>query len=308
MIFSAKLIKKILGIAGAVVFVLIVGVFFPPESEKNENSQVFVNSAEIRGALDESIIQDDLEIYDIDESNGEILRFVQNDHRINDGEERVKIPEQKNELYKVVKVIDGDTIVVDTDGKKETIRLIGIDAPEIGGGSQKKKCFGKEAEEFAKNILSDANIGLEKDETQNDRDKYGRLLRYAVMENGNNFNEQMIRGGLAREYTYKTAYKYQKEFKLAEQEARKSKKGLWDACYNNNDSDGGENSNSGDSLISVPILGTGDCHCESNKYNCPDFKTHNEVQSLFECCVKKVGSDIHKLDGNNDGQVCESLP
>ena len=159
--------------------------------------------------------------------------------------------------------------------------------------------------------MSGASVRLDKDESQSDRDKYNRLLRYAIMEDGNNFNERMISEGLAREYTYKIPYKYQKEFKLAEQEARKAKKGLWNVCYDNNNnhnSSEGENRNSGDSLSSVPILGTGDCHCESNKYNCADFKTHNEAQKVFECCIAKVSKDIHKLDGNNDGQVCESLP
>lgn len=304
MAFDPKLIKKILVIAGAVVLVLIVGVFFSPEADlpladKNKNSQVFVSSAEIRGASDESIIQGDLEIDEAD------------DNKYNNQGEKINFSNQKNGFYKVVKVIDGDTIVVDIGGKNETVRLIGIDAPEIGGGSSKQKCFGKESEELAKKILSGVSVYLETDASQNDRDKYNRLLRYAIMENGNNFNKQMISSGLAREYTYKTPYKYQKEFKNAENEARNAKKGLWSACYdntNNHISSGGENRNSGNLLNSAQILKSGDCYCESNKYNCPDFKTHLEAQKVFECCVAKVGKDIHKLDGNNDGQVCESLP
>ena len=159
--------------------------------------------------------------------------------------------------------------------------------------------------------MSGASVGLENDETQDERDKYGRLLRYIILKDGSNFNETMIREGLAKEYTYKTAYKHQKEFKDAENEARKAKKGLWNECYDNNNnhnSGGDEDRNSNNSLINVPILGTGDCFCESNKYNCADFKTHFEAQGVFECCLKKTGGDIHRLDGNNDGQVCESLP
>ena len=259
--------------------VLFVFVFF-----KNENQRISVSSAEIRDASDEFYLN----------INSETFNFTDN--------EIIVVPHDSEIiLYKVVKVIDGDTIVVDISGKKETLRLIGIDAPEIGGNSSKNKCFGKEAEEFAKNILSDASIELEEDESQNDRDKYGRLLRYIILKDGSNFNKTLIREGLAKEYTYKTPYKYQKEFKNAETEARKAKKGLWS---DNTCASGSKeilmNKNSGISIS--------DCYCESNKYNCSDFKTHFEAQEVFECCMKKTGGDIHKLDGNSDNQVCESLP
>lgn len=286
MIFNAKLFKNILGIAGVVALVLIVGVFL-----KSENKKISVSSAEIQGASDEVIIDHDLEA---------------SDYRENTDDGKPKNTEQKSSFYKVVKVIDGDTIVADIGGKNETIRLIGIDAPEIGGGSQSKKCFGKEAEEFAKKILNGANVYLEKDESQNDRDKYSRLLRYVLTDGRNNFNEQMISDGLAREYTYKIPYKYQKEFKNAENKARSGKKGLWDACYNDNGGD--ENRNVGNLSSGAPSSGTGDCYCKSNKYNCTDFKTHLEAQKIFECCMAKVGKDVHKLDRNNDGHVCKSLP
>ena len=259
--------------------VLFVFVFF-----KNENQRISVSSAEIRDASDEFYLN----------INSETFNFTDN--------EIIVVPHDSEIiLYKVVKVIDGDTIVVDISGKKETLRLIGIDAPEIGGNSSKNKCFGKEAEEFAKNILSDASIELEEDESQNDRDKYGRLLRYIILKDGSNLNKTLIRKGSAKEYTYKTPYKYQKEFKNAETEARKAKKGLWadNACASSNK----ENLTNKNIATSI-----GDCYCESNKYNCSDFKTHFEAQEVFECCMKKTGGDIHKLDGNSDNQVCESLP
>ena len=276
MVFDARLFKKILGITEAVILVLLIGALL-----QNEDKKISLSSSEIRDASDEF----DLNI------NSETFNFT-------DNEIIVAPHDSENILYKVVKVIDGDTIAVDAEGKKETVRLIGIDAPEIGA---KKECFGKEAEESVKNILSDASIELEEDESQNDRDKYGRLLGYIILKDGSNFNKTLIREGLAKEYTYKTPYKYQKEFKNAETEARKAKKGLWS---DNTCASGSKeilmNKNSGISIS--------DCFCESNKYNCTDFKTHFEAQSIFECCMKKIGGDIHRLDGNNDSQVCESLP
>lgn len=47
--------------------------------------------------------------------------------------------------------------------------------------------------------------------------------------------------------------------------------------------------------------------CDSNSYNCSDFKTQAEAQRIFESCGG-VSNDIHRLDGNKDGEACESLP
>ena len=248
MVFDARLFKKILGITGAVILVLLIGALL-----QNEDKKISLSSSEIRDASDEFYLN----------INSETFNFT-------DNEIIVAPHDSENILYKVVKVIDGDTIAVDAEGKKETVRLIGIDAPEIGA---KKECFSKEAEESVKNILSDASIELEEDESQNDRDKYGRLLGYIILKDGSNFNKTLIREGLAKEYTYKTAYKYQKEFKNAENEARKAKKGLWsdNACASGS-KEILMNKNSGISIS--------DCYCESNKYNCTDFKTHFEAQSI----------------------------
>lgn len=133
------------------------------------------------------------------------------------------------QLYKVVKVVDGDTIMVEIDNQKQTIRLIGVDAPEL----YKNQCFAREATVKAKEILTGKNVFLEKDPTQDDKDEYDRLLRFIFLEDGINFNQLMIKEGYAREYTYLgVPYKYQKEFQTAEHEAKVNKKGLWedDAC------------------------------------------------------------------------------
>lgn len=134
------------------------------------------------------------------------------------------------ETAEVLRVIDGDTIEVSLNNKKETIRLIGIDAPEIVDPREKVECFGKEASDKAKEILTGKTITLESDPTQGERDKYGRLLRY-VFINGENFNKLMLREGYAHEYTYQSnPYKYQLEFIQAAKEARENNRGLWSSC------------------------------------------------------------------------------
>lgn len=133
----------------------------------------------------------------------------------------------KKEIAEVLRIIDGDTIEVSLSGKKETIRLIGIDSLEVLDERKPVQCFGKEASNKAKEVLTGKTITLESDPTQGDRDKYGRLLRYVFL-NDLNFNKLMISEGYAHEYTYQNnPYNYQLEFIATERSARERKKGLW---------------------------------------------------------------------------------
>lgn len=142
---------------------------------------------------------------------------------------------QVEEIAKVLRVVDGDTIEVSLNSKKETVRLIGIDAPETIDPRKSIECFSKEASEKAKEILDEETIALESDPTQGERDRYGRLLRYVFIDDLN-FNRLMISEGLAHEYIYQSSpYKYMEEFKNAEKEARENRVGLWaknSKCYN----------------------------------------------------------------------------
>ena len=131
------------------------------------------------------------------------------------------------ETARVVRVVDGDTIKVLINNKEDTVRLIGIDTPETVDPRKPAQCFGKEASDKAKEVLTGKTISLESDPTQGNRDKYQRLLRYVFLGDLN-FNKFMISEGYAHEYTYKSnPYKYQLEFIQAEKDARQNKKGLW---------------------------------------------------------------------------------
>lgn len=134
-------------------------------------------------------------------------------------------------LFKVIEVVDGDTIKVLMNNKEETVRPIGIDTPEVADPRIPVQCFGVEASNKAKELLTGKNVILESDATQGERDKYGRLLRYVFLEDGTNFNKLMIEEGYAHEYTYKdNQYKYRNEFIEKEKEARENKRGLWNSC------------------------------------------------------------------------------
>ena len=136
-------------------------------------------------------------------------------------------PEASSIYYQVTKVVDGDTIDANIDGKIERIRLIGINTPEVVDPRRPVECFGKEASENAKKILTGQKIKIEADTSQDDRDKYGRLLRYIWRSDGLFYNLEAIKQGYAFEYTYIVPYKYQSEFKAEQKFAKENKIGLW---------------------------------------------------------------------------------
>lgn len=135
-------------------------------------------------------------------------------------------------LFKVTKVVDGDTMDVSINGKVTRLRLIGIDTPEVVDPRKPVQCFGREASAKAKSLLMGQSVRLEADPGQGELDKYGRLLRYVFLADGRSFNKLMIEDGYAFEYTYNTPYKYQAEYKSAQKNAQAGKKGLWadNAC------------------------------------------------------------------------------
>lgn len=135
-------------------------------------------------------------------------------------------------LYRILSVADGDTFTIQYGTRKEKVRLIGIDTPEVHDPRTEVECFGEEASAHAKELLAGKEVSIETDPSQDAYDKYGRLLAYAYLPDGSNFNERMILDGYAYEYTYRLPYRFQKEFKAAEQDARDEGRGLWsiDTC------------------------------------------------------------------------------
>jgi micrococcal nuclease len=214
-------------------------------------------------------------------------------------------------LYRVLKVVDGDTVTVDINGAPTTLRLIGLDTPETVDPRTPVQCFGKEASDKARALLTGTSVRLEYDESQGTLDKYNRTLAYLYMENGTLFNKYMIAEGFGHEYTYSMPYKYRSDFKAAEENARGQKKGLWadDACQSaaqgtdmiyhiTRDAEASIRSPEGSDDPKKYV-------CSRNAYNCTDFATRAEAQAAYDAC--KPG-DIHKLDSDSDGEACESLP
>lgn len=127
-------------------------------------------------------------------------------------------------IYFCPHVIDGDTIIVIIGGKKEKVRLIGVDTPETDGPYTKKEPFNREASAFTKNMTEGKYVKLKYDRER--RDKYGRLLAYVYLEDSTFLNVELIKEGYATVFR-KFRFKYRDDFIHYESEARKSKKGLW---------------------------------------------------------------------------------
>jgi micrococcal nuclease len=201
--------------------------------------------------------------------------------------------------YPVVKVVDGDTVVIKRNGKNETLRLIGMDAPETT--TLRKgvvECFGKEATRRAEELLDGTAVSLETDDTQGTHDKYDRTLAYIMLPDGRNFARVMIEEGFAHEYTYNIPYTYKKEFRAAQMEAKQKNAGLWNpsTC-----------SSATKSQLPTAIVATpGTYECSKNTYNCTSFKSQADAQAAFDGCGGSE-NDVHKLDSDGDGRVCEGL-
>ena len=133
----------------------------------------------------------------------------------------------------VTHVTDGDTIEVRfDDGAVERVRLLLIDTPETKRPDTPVQCYGPEASEWlARALPRGIRVWLEPD--VEDRDRYGRLLRYVWLEEDGEpylVNESIVRNGLGVRTIYPPNVQYVDEIGAAQTAARNDGKGLWSAC------------------------------------------------------------------------------
>lgn len=120
------------------------------------------------------------------------------------------------DLLKVVKIKDGDTIVVLTkDNQMVTVRLAEIDCPE------KSQAFGQAAKQFTSNLCFGKGVKLQ----GNEHDRYGRTIALVILENGTNVNYELVKNGYAWQYS-----QYSKNNPMLagyQQQAQQQRLGLW---------------------------------------------------------------------------------
>lgn len=125
--------------------------------------------------------------------------------------------------FKVVEVIDGDTVIID-DGKNSSVRYLGIDSPEIAIQDSPGDPLSEEALDFNAALVEGKLVRLEFDTEK--YDLYGRLLAY-VYADGLFVNLEMLRNGLATPLIIKPNGKYSDLIYGAMEDARRLRKGMW---------------------------------------------------------------------------------
>jgi micrococcal nuclease len=98
---------------------------------------------------------------------------------------------------RVTRVVDGDTLHVRVDGRDETVRLLGIDTPELSP----MECGARAATRMLTRLAEGRRVELISDSTQDERDRYGRLLAY-VDRGDLDLGETLLRRGWARVYVF----------------------------------------------------------------------------------------------------------
>ncbi len=130
----------------------------------------------------------------------------------------------------VLRVVDGDTIVVRIGGLEESVRLLGVDTPESVDPRSPVECFGMEASRHTETLLPPGTeVRLVRDVEA--RDRYSRLLAYVYRADDGAFvNLQLVRDGFADVLTYPPNVAHADDFTTAAAQARDQGLGLWAAC------------------------------------------------------------------------------
>lgn len=133
-------------------------------------------------------------------------------------------------IGQVVRVVDGDTVVVELGGQEESVRLLGIDTPESVDPRSPVECFGKEAAARTATLLPPGTeVRLVRDVEA--RDRYDRLLAYVYrIDDGTFVNLALVADGFAAVLTYPPNVAHADELTAAAAMARSEGRGLWSAC------------------------------------------------------------------------------
>lgn len=221
--------KSVLRLYGFLLFLSFLGIGLTAPRVDMENKAVVQSQQEQANSDIGSEKQNEANVEESDNGATDASNSEQA------GEVKAEATDNSVVYYSITSVVDGDTVKIDIDGKITTFRLIGMNTPEVVDPRTPVQCFGQEASNKAKELLSNQKVRIEKDPASGEVDKYGRSLAYIYREDGLFFNKHMIEQGYAYEYTYDIPYKYQAEFKEAQKSAQDNKRGLWstDTCSGN---------------------------------------------------------------------------
>lgn len=139
----------------------------------------------------------------------------------------------------VAGTIDGDTVrLAFPDGRTETLRILGIDTPEVtpeGNYPGKFRgvtdpgflsLWGEEAASYTREQLDGQVVAIMHDREAGTRDQYGRLLATLTLPDGTDYGEELLRQGLARVYTAET-FALKDRYLAVQEEAMNARVGVW---------------------------------------------------------------------------------
>jgi len=205
--------------------------------------------------------------------------------------------------WRVYDVVDGDTVKVTRGQRELTLRLIGIDTPEVVDPFAPVECYVPAASANAHRRLDGRRVRLEFDRSQGRLDKYGRTLAYLwVVRDGGPwlYNQAAVHQGFAKEYTYDTPYAWRSSFLRAQSSARRHRRGLWSprTCDGNTTQPAHAAGETGGA-------GTGSGRCA------PGYSPCLPVVADLDCAdighpVTVTGADQYGLDSDGNGIGCES--
>jgi endonuclease YncB( thermonuclease family) len=141
-------------------------------------------------------------------------------------------PAGKATSARVIRDVDGDTILASVGGRRRYVRLIGIDAPESVRPGTPVECGAKAAARSMAGLArAGAHVRLVADPTQDRVDRYGRLLRY-VQRSGHDLGKTQIRRGWAEVYVYYASGPFERvrAYRRAERSARRPDRGAFKRC------------------------------------------------------------------------------
>ncbi|MCC6387793.1 MAG: thermonuclease family protein [Dehalococcoidia bacterium] len=202
------------------------------------------------------------------------------------------------------RVVDGDTIVVTINGAEDRVRYIGVDTPETVAPGEPVQPFGPEASALNRALVQGKQVCLEKDITN--RDRYGRLLRYAWLADGRLVNEELLLAGLATVVTYPPDVKYvESRYLPAQRAAREAGRGIWAGSAFAPIATATRAAVNGLFATPAPAAAPACYRPGANGCDCRHFATHAAAQAFHDTFDPR---DDNRLDADNDGLACETLP
>jgi micrococcal nuclease len=212
-------------------------------------------------------------------------------------------PTGPTESATVVRVVDGDTIVVDRgSGIGESLRYIGMDTPETMDPRRPVQCMGAEASLANRRVVEGRTVILERDVSEVDR--FGRLLRHVWLQDGSAWvlvGLRLVGDGYAYASSYPPDVKYDERMREAQREAESRGRGLWDpvTCATHTPTPS-------PSPTLTPANPSGPCHPAYPGVCIPPPPPDLDCGEIGYRDFRVLSPDPHRFDGDRDGIGCET--